>query len=387
MSSESLGVFLHGERAGRLERAADGGLCFRYAPRYLATPAARAVSLGIPLGDRAHGGDGVRRFFDGLLPRGDLRTAICQRHGLAGDDTLALLEILAGDCPGAVSLAAGEAPVRQQGYLEISRIQLSRLAANPPVLPQLSGVGGVRLTLPGARDKLPVYLDGSHIYLPMGGSPTSHLLKFGSHEDLANEVATNQLARGLGLAVPEMAMVATGSVSMVVIKRFDRALDAQGRLRRRHQQDLGQALGADPDPQIPGRARPSLARCFQLLAAHSLEPALDLEALLRWQVFNRLVNGSGGRPEDLTVTLSAGGVRLTPSCGLRSGIGSGADAGGVAPEVWRALASQVGVKERYLLNLVSEMNVRLPAVTAAVVEEFQRRYGEVPSRSQSEADS
>lgn len=384
MSPESLGVFLAGERVGTLAREGDWQLSFRYCPQWLVSPGRRAISLSLPLTDQPFQDEAARSFFRGLLPRGHLRSVICQRRGLSEDDLLAQLKALAGDCPGAVSLATGDAPDRQRGYLEISRTQLQDLAAAPPVLPQLSGAGGIRLTLAGSRDKLPVYLEGNHIYLPVGGSPSSHILKFGSRETVANELLTNLMAQGLGLTVPEMVMVSTGSSWMVVIKRFDRALGDSGKLQRLHSEDLCQALGDDQRLQDEG---PSLARCFEVLARHSVEPALDLEALLRWQAFNLLVNNPNGKAENLSLILWERGVRLAPFCGLRTGpdhgdtrlaLGQQDAAGRVHIGDWRTLARQVGVKEKYLLSLVAEMARRMEQIAQDTAEVFQKRNGDSP---------
>lgn len=370
MSSEPLVVFLAGEQAGSLERESTGQLCFRYSSRWLESPARHAISYSLPLTGEPYRGWAVRGFFEGLLPGSESRAAICEKRGIDPDDLLGLLGALAGDCPGAVSVAAGAD--RQKGYLEISRAQLREMAAAPPVLPQLSGAGGIRLTLAGSRDKLPVYLDGNRIYLPVGRSPSSHLLKFGPRETLANEVLTNQVALGLGLAVPEMVMVSMGPCAMLVIKRFDRALDQNGKLQRRHQEDLRQALGAGRDQGHQLESEPSLASCFEVLAAASLEPALDLEAVLRWRLFNLLLDSPDRRAADLSLTGSGRGLRLAPFCGLRMGTGEAQLEAGAL----RALARHVGVKERYLKNMLAEMSGRLEEVRAEAVREFEQRYGE-----------
>jgi serine/threonine-protein kinase HipA len=41
----------------------------------------------------------------------------------------------------------------------------------------LAGHDGLRLSLAGAQDKLPVVFDGARIGLPLNGTPSSHILK------------------------------------------------------------------------------------------------------------------------------------------------------------------------------------------------------------------
>jgi len=378
MSSDpSLGVYKSGQRVGTLSREETGGLCFSYTQQWL-DAGGRALSLSLPLSDEPYRGEATWSYFDGLLPEREVRAAVCRKLGVEDDDLLALLGALAGDCPGAVSLCRGETPDRQRGYLELSRAQLSDMVASPPVLPQLSGAGGIRLTLAGPRDKLPVYLDGSRIYLPVGGSPSSHLLKFGSEEELAEELFANLVARGLGLSVPDMVMVPVGSFRVLVIKRFDRILDDSDKLQRLHQENLVRAAGG---------AVTSLARCFELVAAHSLEPALDLEALLRWQVFNVLLKNPAGHARHLAFVESGTGLRLAPFYGLHASsdpdtslalaVGLQSHAASVDAVDFKAVAPLLGVKPRYLINILSEMTDRLEPARQEATAQLEQRYGVV----------
>lgn len=354
--SDALTVFMAGQPAGTLTRGPDGELAFCYHPEYLASAAPRALCLGLPLTDGPHPGQAVRAWVEGLLPDASLQQAICHQRGISPGDSVALLEAVGGDCPGAVSVGQD----RQQGYLEISRPQLQDMVSRRPMLPQLTGAGGVRLTLAGPADKLPVYLEGNRIYLPLGGSPSSHLFKLGDPADLAAEVLANRVAQALGLWVPELAMVRLGSISLLVIKRYDRALDPGGQLLRRHQQSFGQALGDQA----------TLTRCFSTLADHSLEPALDLEELLRWKIFQALAGQPAAVEADLGLMSSARGVRLAPFCGLRLG-----EYRLVPSNSWLHLAGRVGVKERYVAGLAKQMSSLLEPARADAAKELEQQYG------------
>ena len=49
-----------------------------------------------------------------------------------------------------------------------------------PRHPMLAGKDGLRLSLAGAQDKLPVVFGGACIGLPLNGTPSSHILKSSS---------------------------------------------------------------------------------------------------------------------------------------------------------------------------------------------------------------
>ena len=46
-----------------------------------------------------------------------------------------------------------------------------------PRRPMMAGKDGLRLSLAGVQDKLPVVFDGQRIGLPQGGQPSTHILK------------------------------------------------------------------------------------------------------------------------------------------------------------------------------------------------------------------
>src|SRR5438094_8215803 len=91
--SQALSVWMNGERVGEWRRPASGGQEFIYAESWLSSPAARPISLSLPL--RPHPQPyrkGVAEFFDNLLPdnRG-IRERIQQRFRAASAGAFDLL--------------------------------------------------------------------------------------------------------------------------------------------------------------------------------------------------------------------------------------------------------------------------------------------------------
>lgn len=84
---------------------------------------ARPLSLSIPIGHRPIVGDnGAQAFIEGLLPEGSLRMQTADLYGVPSDDSLALLEIIGGECAGAVSVvSAGHPPAT--GHAEVMPIE------------------------------------------------------------------------------------------------------------------------------------------------------------------------------------------------------------------------------------------------------------------------
>ena len=76
------------------------------------------------------------------------------------------------------------------------------LAAGVAAPPLLAGKDGLRLSLAGTQDKLPVVFDGARIGLPLNGTPSSHILKPAIH-GVEDSVINEGFCMALGV-VPEM---------------------------------------------------------------------------------------------------------------------------------------------------------------------------------------
>src|SRR6185295_7122508 len=114
----ALSVWMNGELVGEWRRPGRGGQEFAYAEPWLSSPAARPISLSLPLRPHAQPyRKGVEQFFDNLLPDNrSIRERIQQRFHAASTGAFDLLQEIGRDCVGALQLLPeGHAPanVRQ----------------------------------------------------------------------------------------------------------------------------------------------------------------------------------------------------------------------------------------------------------------------------------
>jgi serine/threonine-protein kinase HipA len=93
--------------AGRLSET-DDGYQFIYDKDYLQMPAAEAVSLTLPLADKAYDNRVMFPFFDGLIPEGWLLEVAEKNWKLNQRDRMGLLLVCCRDCIGAVSIVESE---------------------------------------------------------------------------------------------------------------------------------------------------------------------------------------------------------------------------------------------------------------------------------------
>ena len=127
----TLDVYLLDRLAGRLTREDTGQLRFVYDDAWLRAADAQPVSRSLPLGSDPFEHRQCRPFFSGLLPEAEVRQAVARALGVTPRNDFVLLELLGGECAGAVTLVpAGEAPPRPSvpdDHRTLSREELSRI--------------------------------------------------------------------------------------------------------------------------------------------------------------------------------------------------------------------------------------------------------------------
>jgi serine/threonine-protein kinase HipA len=171
--AHEMGVSLFGQAVGTLSLVA-GRLSFRYHADWLAKPGSTALSQSLPLQSQPFGDDQCRAFFAGLLPEGKLRRLIAQQCQVSSQNDFALLKAIGGECAGAIAFVPTDLPLASAVQADVEWLnepQLIALLDELPRRPMLAGRDGIRLSLAGAQDKLPVMFDGQRIGLPKGGQP------------------------------------------------------------------------------------------------------------------------------------------------------------------------------------------------------------------------
>ena len=315
---EYLQVFLNDRLVGTLRRV-SAGLTFAYDREWLDHPQSHPLSLSLPLREIPFTDQQTRTWFGNLLPEGDVLTAVARRLGRSTGDIFGLLVDLGGECAGAVRLLSPDSETSEVGhYQQLSEKELYHIVTADPPLPLLAGESGVRLSLAGAQNKVPVLVDGDKIYKATGSLATSHILKppiraiVSLPYTVENEYFCMQLADRLGLFVPHTRIATVGNQNFYLIERFDR-YRSQGKVERLHQEDFCQALGIEANLKYEESGGPALTSIGKLLRRHSSAAAADMRQLLRWIVFNFLIGNADAHGKNLALLYGRNGsVRLSP---------------------------------------------------------------------------
>jgi len=175
--------------------------------------------------------------------------------------------------------------------------------------PLLTGASELRLSLAGAQQKLALARFEGDWYLPLGGSPSTHILKPSRYPypDLAvNEYICMQVASLCGLPVPSTALFLLDGTPVYVIERYDRKLHAGKILsiERIHQEDACQALGIMPDRKYESDGGPGFSQIVSLIHTIAASPILEMRTILGLAIFNFLMGNCDAHGKNLSFLYS-----------------------------------------------------------------------------------
>ncbi len=384
----TLDVYLHHHKVGQLSLDTSRRFQFQYTADWLQRTHPVPLSLALPLQNQAYNDDKARPFFTNLLPEAELRRAIARQLGLSEQNDFALLEAIGGECAGAVSVLPSGVPLPEPGgYQPLDATALKAMIAELPKRPMLAGQEGVRLSLAGVQDKIPVYYDGKQIAIGLGDSPSSHILKppiARIPHSVENESFCMQLAARLGLPIPKIIVVNIGQ-PLYLIQRYDRQRDPQGIIHRLHQEDFCQALSVPPDAKYEKEGGPSLPQCFRLLREHSIQPVVDLKHLLNWVVFNYLIGNADAHGKNISLLLTDQGPKLAPfydlmctavydgfTDKLAMRIGGEDRPDWIIARRWQQLAEEIGMGLRIIEQTAQKMSRTISVKAQALAEHMSQ---------------
>jgi serine/threonine-protein kinase HipA len=375
-----LEVWLFADRVGTLALV-DGRLNFCYAPGWLSQPDAVSLSASLPLQTGPFDDRKTRPFFAGLLPEGQMRRLIAQQFQISGQNDFALLDHIGGECAGAVTFLEPRqtlsVPTRNDEVQWLSDKEVVAVLDELPRRPMLAGKDGLRLSLAGAQDKLPVVFDGRRIGLPLNGTPSSHILKPAIHaveDSVINEGFCMALAEAMEFKPAKSKVHLVLDRSFLLVERYDRLIDAKGHRQRLHQEDFCQALGVVPEMKYQNEGGPNLVQCFDLVRSATRPSAPQVLRLLDYVIFNALIGNHDAHAKNFSLLYSGKTPVLAPFYDTLSTavyptlaqkmamkIGSKYKFSEVQARHWDQFAEDVGFSKAQAKRRILELAKSLPA--------------------------
>ncbi|MFC3076377.1 type II toxin-antitoxin system HipA family toxin [Shinella pollutisoli] len=377
MTARLLNVWWDGRIVGQFTQDRHGDIAFAYAEAWLDDEKALPLSASLPKRPERFSRRECRPFFGGLLPEESQRLVAAQALGVSPANDFALLERLGGDVAGALQLLPedqepiGAGLIADQQTAPLEEAGIIRILDALPTRPLLAGQEGLRLSLAGAQSKVPVVLIDGQVALPLPGQATTHILKppiarfSGTTE---NEAFVMRLAAAIGLDVAPVEPRSTNGRPFLLVERYDRYHDADGVVRRIHQEDFCQALGVPPETKYASEGGPTFRDCFELLRRISERPGPDIAKLLDAAIFNLIVGNADAHGKNFSILYDDRGPRMAPLYDLLSTvaypdlspkmamrIGKRATLAEMDADGWQAFAKDAGVGLVFIRRRVSEL--------------------------------
>jgi serine/threonine-protein kinase HipA len=377
----------------------DSRLSFTYSQTWRDDPNAYPLSLSMPLGSATHGHARIEAFLWGLLPDND---RVLQNWGkrfqVSPKNVFRLISHVGEDCAGAVQFVSPERfetliaePVaREIQWLTEEDVagRLRTLRADHSAWRAASDTG--QFSLAGAQPKTALLFERKRWGVPSGRIPTTHILKppTGEWEGHAeNEHFSLQLARALGLIVPNSSVVRFQDEIAIVVERYDRAR-AGGRWVRIHQEDMCQALGLHPTRKYESDGGPGVQRIVELLREQSSSPEEDVQSFVDAIAFNWLIAGTDAHAKNYSLLLGQNGVvRLAPLYDLASilpypsvdtnrvklamKIGGEYRLRNIGLRHWKKLAAASRLDDARLIDRIRAMAEAMPDQAAAIQKQIE----------------
>ena len=300
------------------------GPSFIYASGWIGLRGAFPISITMPLRPERFAPDSFLPWAANLLPESEQLRTLGQLLGMARSDVIGLLSAIGGDTAGALSFGQAGRASSVQWRLVNKPEELERLIEDLPNKPFLVGEEGVSMSLAGVQSKIAVAVDDDgRIFIPMNGSPSTHILKPDSPRlpgGVQNEAFCLTLAKRMRIPTPKVTTGRAGKRTYLLVKRYDRT-DVGGRCRRLHQEDYCQALGTPPSAKYEsnqtGTPGPTLKDMFDITRRHM--PPTEIVRLLDMVIFNVLACNSDAHAKNYSIMIRAGNTSLAPMYDIMCG--------------------------------------------------------------------
>ncbi|HIF9311089.1 TPA: type II toxin-antitoxin system HipA family toxin [Photobacterium damselae] len=328
---QKLIAYMNGELVGTLEKHKNGAHTFQYDKNWLTNAVTRPLSLSLKLQLPAITSDAVINYFDNLLPDSpQVRDRIVARYKASSKQPFDLLKEIGKDSVGAIALLPPDLPYKKEPLsyevLDDKKLEtvLSAYKSDIP-LGMIEEEEDFRISVAGAQEKTALLFADEQWCIPKGNTPTTHIIKLPIGEiqqanatldlkdSVENEYLCIELARALGVAVPNVQIIQTDNIKALAVERFDRrwTKDRAGLLRL-PQEDICQVFGMPSSIKYESQGGPGIAQIMELLmgSSNALE---DRYNFMRFQVFQWLIGATDGHAKNFSIYIDKGGsYRLTP---------------------------------------------------------------------------
>lgn len=382
--SKTLYILYENQVVGELIQEKSGVLSYKYTLNWLNSPEAFPISISLPLTEDVFADRSVRPYFSGLLPEGVVRESVARKLGVSSRSDFKLLQYLGGDCAGALVLSDAPnvdyLPEREPLPLE----ELDELLKTYSIQPFLVDQEGVRLSLAGAQEKLPIIYEANQFYLPKG-APSTHILKLPIHGyefTVENEAFCLTLANLIGIRSVPLDILEIGGRNYLLVQRYDRKF-IDGKWKRVHQEDICQVYSIPSENKYQNEGGPNVSMVSKIIKDHCSTPVKDLEQFLKQFIFSFYIQNREAHGKNYSLLYKPKGIQLAAQYdvlntevypnlarNMAMKIGKTYKSKEVTEEDWAIFSKEIGVNKLYVKQLREEMLSLMRAKTDSAIDQL-----------------
>jgi serine/threonine-protein kinase HipA len=405
----TLNVWLNGIPVGQWRNKANSST-FTYFPEWLEEDQGRPLSLSMPFtaNNDAYSGQVVSNYFDNLLPDSDIiRRRLAMRHNTGGTSPFQLLEAIGKDCVGAAQILPEDMQpddlfsIHKRALDEQAIAKLLRDTTGSNAFGYSDDEQDLRLSIAGAQEKTALLFHEGGWHLPIGSTPTTHILKLplglvgNMRADMStsveNEWLCSVILEAFGIPIAKTEILQFEEQKVLSVERFDRKYsDDRSWIVRLPQEDMCQAIGCSPLNKYQRDGGPGIEAIMQLLFG-SETAALDRRNFFKTQIIFWLLLAIDGHAKNFSIFLRPNArYRATPIYDVLSAhpvIGTGRNM--ISPQDaklamavrgstnyyqiqriqrrhWSSMAKQVGLGANTAEEIIEEVLAQVSNVVEAV---------------------
>ncbi|GGX23133.1 type II toxin-antitoxin system HipA family toxin [Undibacterium macrobrachii] len=411
----TLNVWFNGTPVGQWRNKANSST-FTYFNEWLEDESGRPLSLSMPFtaNNDAYSGQVVINYFDNLLPDSDIiRRRLAMRHNTGGTSPFQLLEAIGRDCVGAAQILPEDVQpedlfsIRKRPLDEQAIAKLLRDTTNSNPFGHTDDDQDFRISIAGAQEKNALLYHQGGWYLPIGSTPTTHILKLplglvGSMRadmstSIENEWLCSIILEEFNLPIAKTEILQFEEQKVLSVERFDRKYsDDRSWIVRLPQEDMCQASGCSPLNKYQRDGGPGIEAIMRLLLG-SESAAKDRRNFFKTQIIFWLLAAIDGHAKNFSIFLQPKArYQATPIYDVLSAhpvIGTGPNM--ISPQDaklamavrgstnyyhiqriqrrhWSSMAKQVGLGAITAEEIIEEVLAQVPKVVESV-------YGRLPA--------
>ena len=172
MANKTLFIYLDDQLAGNLVQEDSGAVYFTYAEEFLNQENSRPLSQSLPLQQEAFNKQQTANFFSGFLLEDIQRELVAKSLQVSTDNYFALLEKLAGDCAGTISVRTSKKSTAKGTKAKvITELDIKRHILEQKESPALVSKE-IRLSLAGAQSKFAITKLNDQSFYPSTSQPS-----------------------------------------------------------------------------------------------------------------------------------------------------------------------------------------------------------------------